>query len=68
MGCFSISYMKLKLTEDELNEKGNELARILGMKRERKQVSNRIRWKTDWGSKTGLGLLRTIKANLPEMD
>ncbi len=45
------------LTELEMNEAGNKLARILHLKRD---TEHRDRWKTEWGTKTGLGLFLTV--------
>lgn len=45
------------LTEAELNELGNVLARGLGM---RKDFEHFDRWRTVWGTKTGLGLIRML--------
>lgn len=40
------------------SEKGNKIARVLGLKRDRE---HRDRWATEWGSKTDVGLLLTVR-------
>ena len=50
-----------KAEENKVNDAGNRMAVLLGMKREEQlDTQGRIRWETTEGSKTGLGLIRTL--------
>lgn len=46
------------LTEAQEAERGALLARVLKLKRDRE---HKDRWQTDWGTKTDLGLFRTVE-------
>lgn len=51
----------MKYTESQLNSIGDKLADALNMKKEQSRDSEgRIRWVTDFGTKTGVGLIRTL--------
>ena len=53
--------------ENRLNKVGDTLAALLKMKREPALDSQgRIRWITDWGTKTGVGLIRSLENFLGE--
>ena len=50
-----------KAEENKLNASGDRMAELLCMKREEQlDTQGRIRWETTEGSKTGLGLIRTL--------
>ena len=49
--------------ENKLNDVGDRLANMLGLRIVRvKDTQGRIRWATNHGDKTGIGLLRTIES------
>ncbi len=60
--------IEAKYDENTLNTIGDNLAGVLGMRREKELSAGRIRWKTIWGTKTGLGLLRTLSSNLLDIE
>ena len=48
--------------ENNLNEVGDKMATMLKMRRKTGlDTQGRIRWITEWGTKTGIGLLRTVE-------
>lgn len=58
-----------KLTEDQLNALGDKLAEKLGLlDRGDVDTQGRVRWFTEDGEKTGLGLLRTLARYLSEIE
>lgn len=60
--------MNLPITEEnKLNEVGDRLANLLGMKVDHDNSPDsqgRTRWRTAIGNKTGLGLIRTIESHV----
>jgi hypothetical protein len=60
--------MNLPITEEnKLNEVGDRLATLLGMKVDHEaspDSQGRTRWRTTIGNKTGVGLLRTIESHI----
>lgn len=58
-----------KLSETELNAAGDKLAEILGLKKARQQNSQqRTLWQTTIGTKTGVGLLRTLDSLIKDIE
>jgi hypothetical protein len=52
------------LEEEKLNQFGDEMAEMLGMKLDTEATPDafgRKRWKTSVGNKTGIGLFRTLE-------
>jgi hypothetical protein len=60
--------MATHYTDNELNAHGDKLAQVLNLKRLHIDANGRQRWQTDWGSKTGLGLMLSIKRVARSMD
>lgn len=54
-----------KQYENQLNEMGCKLAHSLGMKID---CEHSDRWRTSFGTKTGLGLIRTLKHLIEEIE
>ncbi len=59
--------MESKYTEQQLNDIGDRLAATLKLRPAPAGTDGRKRYDTTWGSKTGLGLIRTLETTLEQI-
>lgn len=56
--------VETKYTEEQLNAMGDQLAKVLKLRWAPPGSDGRARYDTEWGSKTGVGLIRTLDTML----